>query len=145
MRLNVFSEYTYTLETIIQAGQKGMAITSVPIRVNGDLRPSRLVRSSGSYVRRSIGTIARIFMTYKPMEFFIVPGAVLLRPRHARRLRFLLLLRGRARAAGTSSRSSWQPCCCCIGFQLIVFGLLAELLGVNRKLLEDIQWRLPPV
>jgi branched-subunit amino acid transport protein AzlD len=77
MRLNVFSEYTYTLETIIQAGQKGMAITSVPIRVNGDLRPSRLVKSIGSYVRRSILTIVRIFMTYKPMQFFLAPGVIL--------------------------------------------------------------------
>ena len=60
--LVVFSDYTYTLETIIQAGQKNMAITSVPIRVNGDLRPSRLVKSIASYIQRSIVTIIRVFM-----------------------------------------------------------------------------------
>ncbi len=66
MRLIVFNNYTYTLETIIQAGQKNMAITSVPIRVNEDLRPSRLVKSISSYVKRSILTIFRIFVVYKP-------------------------------------------------------------------------------
>jgi len=63
-RLMVFNDYTYTLETIIQAGQKNMAITSVPIRINGDLRPSRLVKSIPSYIKRSIVTIIRIFIIY---------------------------------------------------------------------------------
>jgi glycosyltransferase involved in cell wall biosynthesis len=74
LRLNVNTEYTYTIETIIQAGRAGMAIENVDIRVNEDLRPSRLVKSISSYVRRSLVTIARVFMTYKPMKFFMVPG-----------------------------------------------------------------------
>jgi hypothetical protein len=78
MRLNVFNEYTYTLETIIQAGQKNMAITSVPVRVNKDLRPSRLLRSIPSYIQRSIMTIVRIFVVYKPFRFFFIIGATLL-------------------------------------------------------------------
>jgi len=65
-RLNVFNEYTYTLETIIQSGQKNMAITSVPIRVNDTLRSSRLIKGMPSYVVRSISTIVRIFVVYKP-------------------------------------------------------------------------------
>ncbi|MBU4557195.1 MAG: glycosyltransferase family 2 protein, partial [Actinobacteria bacterium] len=76
MRLNVFNDYTYTIETIIQAGQKNMAIISVPVRVNADLRPSRLVKSIPSYVNRSLVTILRIFMTYKPMRFFMFPGLI---------------------------------------------------------------------
>src|SRR3954452_8071475 len=75
MQLNVFSQYTYTLETIIQAGQKNLRIVSVPIRTNGYLRPSRLMKSMRSYIQRSIFTIVRIFITYKPLRFFTWLGA----------------------------------------------------------------------
>jgi glycosyltransferase involved in cell wall biosynthesis len=140
IRLNVFSEYTYTIETIIQAGQKGMAITSVPIRVNGDLRPSRLVKSITSYVRRSILTIARIFMTYKPMDFFMVPGSIVFAAGVLVGVRFVYFY-----LAGTGGGHIQSVVLAAvlllIGFQLMVFGFIAELLGVNRKLLEDIQWR----
>ena len=76
MQLNVFNEYTYTLETIIQAGQKGIVTVSVPIRTNKDLRPSRLVKSIPGYISRSIMIIIRIFMTYKPFKFFAIPGVI---------------------------------------------------------------------
>ena len=76
-RLMVFNDYTYTLETIIQAGQKNMAIASVPVRVNKDLRPSRLVKSIPSYITRSIFTIIRIFIIYRPLRFFGIIGASL--------------------------------------------------------------------
>lgn len=76
-QLMVFNDYTYTLETIIQAGQKNMALTSVPVRVNADLRPSRLVKSIPSYIRRSIVTIIRIFVVYRPFRFFASIGSFL--------------------------------------------------------------------
>ena len=76
LKFNVFNEYTYTLETIIQAGQRGMRVASVPIQTNADLRPSRLVKSIPSYVQRSLFTILRIFMTYRPMRFFLMAGTV---------------------------------------------------------------------
>src|SRR5690606_31875545 len=76
MRLNVFSKYTYTLETIIQAGQKDMTIISVPIRVNEDLRPSRLVKSIADYVRKSVTTIVRMFVVYRPFRFFMLVGGI---------------------------------------------------------------------
>ena len=69
MELNVYNNYTYTLETIIQAGQKNMAITSVPIRTNKDLRPSRLLSSIPNYIKKSVVTIVRIFVVYKPFTF----------------------------------------------------------------------------
>ncbi len=75
--LNVFNEYTYTLETIIQAGQKNMPITFVPVRVNAELRPSRLVTSIPTYVKRSMMTIVRIFVVYRAFRFFFSIGAVL--------------------------------------------------------------------
>ena len=74
----IYPDYSYTLETVIQAGRKGMAVASVPIRTNEDLRPSRLVKSIGSYVRRSLVTIVRIFMSYKPLRFFTAIGLLLM-------------------------------------------------------------------
>ncbi len=140
LRLNVFSSYTYTIETIIQAGQKGMAITSVPVRVNEDLRPSRLVRSIGSYVRRSLLTIGRIFMTYKPTQFFLVPGLVSAAFGVALGLRFIYFY-VIGQGSGHLQSLILTAILLLIGFQLMLFGLIAELFAVNRKLLEDIQWR----
>jgi glycosyltransferase involved in cell wall biosynthesis len=140
MRLNVLSGYTYTLETIIQAGRKGMAITSVPIGVNGDLRPSRLVKSIGSYVRRSIFTIVRIFMTYKPTQFFLTPGVVLFLAGTVVGARFVWFY-AVGQGAGHIQSVILAAVLLIIGFQLMLFGLLAELQGVNRQLLEDVQWR----
>ena len=77
MKLNVFNGYTYTLETIIQAGSKNMSICSVPIRVNEYLRPSRLIKSIPAYIKRSILTIFRIFVVYKPFRFFMSLGLFL--------------------------------------------------------------------
>jgi glycosyltransferase involved in cell wall biosynthesis len=77
LKLNVFNTYTYTLETIIQAGRKNMAITWVPIRVNEDLRPSRLVKSIPMYIKRSIITIFRIFVVYEPFRFFLRIGFIM--------------------------------------------------------------------
>jgi glycosyltransferase involved in cell wall biosynthesis len=141
IQLNVFTEYTYTLETIIQAGQKGMAIASVPIRTNGYLRPSRLVNSIPAYIQRSIFTILRIFMTYKPLRFFMILGSVPFT------LGFILGVRWLILYFGGTSRSHVPSLILAaililIGFQLWMFGLIADLMSVNRKMLEDIQLRL---
>ncbi len=74
--INVFDSYTYTIETIIQAGQKGLAITYVPVRTNRSLRPSRLIKNIPHYILRSANTIVRIFMTYRPFRFFAIPGII---------------------------------------------------------------------
>ena len=140
LRLNVLSEYTYTIETIIQAGRSGMAVVSVPVRVNEDLRPSRLVRSIGSYVRRSLVTIARIFMTYKPMRFFMYPGMVFFSLGVIVGARFVYFY-AVGDSGGHIQSLILTAILIVIGVQLTLFGLLAELLGNNRKLLEDIQWR----
>jgi len=80
MRLNVFNPYTYTLETIIQAGQSNLRVASVPVRTNDDLRPSRLVKSISSYVRRSLVTIGRVFVIYRPLFFVLVLATLLAIP-----------------------------------------------------------------
>lgn len=145
LRLNVFNEYTYTLETIIQAGQRGMAITYVPIRTNGYLRPSRLVKSISTYVQRSIITIIRIFMTYRPLQFFMMLGSIPFGLGFLLCMRWLLLFWG---IFGDDPAKPRVPSLILaaililIGVQLWIFGLVADLMAVNRKLLEDIQLRL---
>ncbi|MGF1515126.1 MAG: glycosyltransferase family 2 protein [Elainellaceae cyanobacterium] len=142
LQLNVFNEYTYTLETIIQAGHKGIVVTSVPIRINGDLRPSRLVKSIPSYIQRSVLTIIRIFMVYRPMRFFTILGGMPFGAGLLLGLRWVLLYLfddpSRARAPSLILAAMLIL----IGVQLWIFGLVADLLSVNRKLMEDIQLRL---
>lgn len=140
MQMNVFNEYTYTLETIIQAGQKNMAITSVPIRTNPFLRPSRLMSSIPSYVRKSIFTIFRILVVYKPFRFFISVGSVI--------FMFGIILGSRylyyyftGQGGGHIQSLILTAILLLVGFQLILVAFLADLLSVNRRLLEDIQYR----
>jgi glycosyltransferase involved in cell wall biosynthesis len=137
-RLTVFSDYTYTLETIIQAGQKNMAITSVPIRVNGDLRPSRLVKSISSYIRRSIVTIIRVFVIYRPFRFFASIGITLFMLGFAIGLRFLykwLTVDYDGHIQSLILASSLLI----IGFHTILIAFVADLLSANRKLMEEIR------
>jgi glycosyltransferase involved in cell wall biosynthesis len=140
MRLNVFNKYTYTLETIIQAGQKGMAIASVPIHINQDLRPSRLVKSIPDYILRSILTIVRIFMTYRPFRFFAIPGLVSFGLGLLIGLRFLYFY-FTGPGSGHIQSLILGALLLGTGFFLGVIGLLADLISVNRRLLEDIGWR----
>ena len=138
-RLMVFNDYTYTLETIIQAGQKNMAITSVPIRVNEDLRPSRLLKSISSYIKRSILTIIRIFIIYRPFRFFGTIGAVLFGLGFLIGLRFLYYyLRGEGE--GHIQSVILSSVLLGMGFQTFLVAFLADLLAANRKLLENIRY-----
>ena len=141
MRLNVFTEYTYTLETIIQAGRSGMAITSVPIRTNECLRPSRLVRSIPIYIHRSVMTILRIFITYRPFRFFAFQGVVSSGFGFLLGLRFLFFY-FTGRGSGHVQSLILAALLLGVGFFLIVAGVLADLIAVNRKMLEDLKWRL---
>ncbi len=139
-RLHVFSEYTYTLETIIQAGQKGFAVTSVPVRTNKDMRESRLVKSLRSYVARSISTIIRVFMTYKPFRFFAVPGATCFILGFLLGARFIYFYMA-GDGDGHIQSIILSGILMTTGFLMSVIGLVADLISVNRKLLEQIDWR----
>jgi glycosyltransferase involved in cell wall biosynthesis len=141
MELNVFNEYTYTLETIIQAGQKRLAVVSVPISVNGDLRPSRLVRSIPSYVWRSLIVICRIFITYKPFVVFTAVGTAFFAAGFAIGLRFLYHYFS-GQGAGHIQSLILAALLLGIGFFLVVAGVIADLISVNRKLLERVDYRL---
>lgn len=140
MQLNVFNNYTYTLETIIQAGQKNMAITAVPVRVNEDLRPSRLVKSIPAYIQRSLVTIIRIFVVYRPFRFFMTIGAVLLLIGLGIGARFLYFY-----VAGDGNGHIQSLIAAAIllgmGFQTVLVAFMADLFSVNRRLLESIRYK----
>ena len=141
MQLNVFSGYTYTLETIIQAGQKNMAMTSVDVRVNPELRPSRLISSVPRYIWRSVVTAARIFITYRPLKFFSLLGAVTFSVGFLIGVRFLTFYFSEDGGAGHIQSLILAATLMVIGFQVIVVGIVADLIAVNRKLLEKIDWQ----
>jgi glycosyltransferase involved in cell wall biosynthesis len=140
-RLVVFNEYTYTLETIIQAGQKNVAITSVPIRVNKDLRSSRLVKSIPSYIKKSIGTIVRIFVIYRPFRFFGSIGAVLFAAGLILGFRYLYEFMTGA-GGGHIQSLILVSILLGMGFQTFLIAFVADLLAANRKLLEDIRFKI---
>jgi glycosyltransferase involved in cell wall biosynthesis len=140
MRLNVHSRYTYTLETIIQAGLNDIAITSVPIRVNEDLRPSRLVRSTWSYIKRSIFTMLRIFVVYKPFRFFMSIGIFVFLLGTIFGLRFLYFF-FTGNGAGHVQSLILTAILLMMGFQTMLVAFLSDLLATNRRLLEDIRYR----
>lgn len=139
MRMNVTNEYTYTLETIIQAGRTRMALESVPVRTNPELRKSRLFSSMFSYVKRSMITIVRSFMMYKPLRFFIGIGTVIFMIGVILGLRFLWFF---ANGAGNGHTQSLilAAVLLMMGFQTCINGLMADLIAANRKLLEDTQY-----
>ena len=141
MKLNVFNGYTYTLETIIQAGSKNMSICSVPIRVNEYLRPSRLIKSIPAYIKRSILTIFRIFVVYKPFRFFMSLGLFLFVLGLVPGIRFLIyfFIEG---GKGHIQSLILSAILLITGVQLGIVALIGDLLAVNRRLLEDVQYRL---
>lgn len=139
MRINVMNDYTYTLETIVQAGREKMAVTSVPVRTNQELRPSRLFNSTGGYVKKSMLTILRAYMMYKPLKCFtylavapIVTGLLI-------GFRFLYCM-----AIGESSGHVQSLILACtliiMGFLTFMIGLLADMIAANRKILHDMQY-----
>lgn len=144
LRLNVVNEYTYTLEQIVQAGRNKMAIMSVPIRTNGELRPSRLFGSMFSYIKKSMLTIVRAYIMYKPLRFFVSLGCVPLLIGVALGIRFIILF---FMGSGNGNIQSLILCSLMImiGVLIIVLGMLADVIAANRKMLEDIQYHVRKV
>jgi glycosyltransferase involved in cell wall biosynthesis len=139
LHLVVFNEYTYTLETIIQAGQKNMAITSVPIRVNEDLRPSKLVKNIPSYIKRSIVTIIRIFAIYRPVAFFGSIGTLLFGAGSLVGLRFVYYYFTNG-GEGHVQSLILAAILLGMGFQTLLVAFIADLLSANRKLIEETRY-----
>ncbi|TGY95795.1 glycosyltransferase family 2 protein [Petralouisia muris] len=139
MRLNVVNEYTYTLETIVQAGRSKIAMESVPIRTNAELRPSRLFSSMFGYVKKSMLTILRAFMMYRPLMVFSIIGSIIFALGLAIGIRFLVYFIGGS-GAGHMQSLILASTLMLLGFQTFIVGLLADIISANRKILEDVQY-----
>ena len=139
MKINVVNEYTYTLETIVQAGRNKVAMTSVPIRTNPELRKSRLFSSMFGYVKRSMITIVRSFMMYKPLRFFMLIGGIVFLLGAGLGIRYLVYM-FMGEGSGHIQSLILASTLLLIGFITGIIGLLADLIASNRKILEDIQY-----
>lgn len=140
LRMNVVNEYTYTLETIIQAGHEKLAMTSVPIRTNGETRPSRLFSSMWRYMKRSSAVIIRSFLMYKPLRFFSTVGIIMLLLGAVLGVRFLVFF-FTGSGGGHTQSLILAAILLLAGFQTIVVGLLGDVIAANRKILQDVQYR----
>ena len=140
LRLTVLSDYTYTLETLIQAGVRRIAVVYVPIRTNPQTRPSRLISSILSFLTISTITIIRFYIMYRPMRAFTLMGGIMIASGVAIGLRFLYFLLG---GGGTGNLQSLilAAILTIVGFQVCLIGLIADLVRLNRRMLEDTLYR----
>ncbi|MBP1157463.1 MULTISPECIES: glycosyltransferase [unclassified Paenibacillus] len=141
LRINVVSEFTYTLETIIQAGHKKISVGHVEIGTNGKLRESRLFKSIYGYMKRSAKTIIRIYTMYRPMKVFMTSGFILFMLGVGLGVRFLIyyfLGDGNGHIQSLILSAAMMI----IGFQLGMLGLVADLISNNRKLMEETLYRI---
>jgi len=141
MQINVFNPFTYTLETVIQAGNRNLGVQSVPVRTNAPTRPSRLYRGIGTYLRKSTATIFRIYTIYKPLKTFFAIGTVLMLAGAALGARFLWHFANGDRGGHIQSLIL-AAVFLIVGFQTLLIGLVADLISVNRRLSEEVLVRL---
>jgi glycosyltransferase involved in cell wall biosynthesis len=141
MQINVFNPFTYTLETIIQAGNRNLGVQSVPVRTNPPTRPSRLYRGLGTYLRKSIATIFRIYTIYKPLKTFFAIGVLLMLAGSALGIRFLWDFTHGDRGGHIQSLIL-AAVFLIIGFQTLLIALIADLISVNRRLSEEVLVRM---
>jgi glycosyltransferase involved in cell wall biosynthesis len=139
LRINIVSDFTYTLESIIQAGKKKLAVAHLPIETR-ETRPSRLFSSSWEYVKRSAATILRIYAMYEPFKVFLLLGMALLLGGFGLGLRYAYFWWG-GRITGHVQSAILSVLLLILGFQAIQWGILADLIASNRKLLEDLLYR----
>ena len=141
LRTLVLSEYSYTLETLIQAGHRGMAVAYVPVRTNPHTRPSRLIRSIPQYLAYSGTTIMRAYAMYQPLRIFSILALVMISGGMFLALRYLyFLILGQG--GGHIQSVIISAVLLIVGFQTLLIGLLADLIGFNRTILEELLYRL---
>lgn len=136
LRLNVMSDFTYTLETLVQAGKKQLAVTHVPVRTR-ETRPSRLFSSIPGYLRRSFVTLVRIYSLYEPIRVFWTLGSVMVVAGVLIGLRFLYYYFFDPAGAGKVQSLILAAALSIIGVQTILMGLVADLIALSRSLTED--------
>lgn len=140
LKLNVFSKFTYTLETLIQAGNKHLVVSHVPVRANGPTRASRLFPSLATYLKKSISTLLRIYALYEPLRTFFYIGSVIFLSGIVGLLRFLYYWFDDQ--GGHVQSLVVSGVLLVIGFQAWMLGLLADLISVNRRLSEEMLYRM---
>jgi glycosyltransferase involved in cell wall biosynthesis len=141
LRMTIVSEFSYTLESIIQAGKKRMAIAHVPVSTNPRTRDSRLFDSIFSYIKRSAATIVRIYAMYEPLKVFTYIGLLVFGGGVAGGLRFLYFYFFVDKGTGHLQSLILSAVLMIVGFQVVLIGLLADVISANRKLLEDLVYR----
>ena len=139
LRLNVINQYTYTLETIIQAGHNRIPMMSVPVRTNPELRKSRLFHSMFGYVKKSMITILRSFLMYKPLKFFGVIGTIFTLLGSVLGIRFIIYL-CMGEGSGHVQSLILVAIFMLTGVISYLIGLQADIIAANRKILEDIEY-----
>lgn len=140
LRLTVLGDYSYTLETLIQAGARRMAVAYVPVRTNPRTRHSRLIRSLPSFLAISAVTIARFYAMYRPLRVFLAAGGVLMAGGLTLGLRFLYhYLAGRG--VGHIQSLILAAILTIVSIQVCLIGLIADLVRLNRKMLEETLYR----
>jgi glycosyltransferase involved in cell wall biosynthesis len=140
LRTLVLSGYSYTLETLIQAGMKRTAVEYVPVRINPQTRPSRLMKSMWHYIKNSTVTIVRAYSMYRPLRVFTLVGGVLIFLGLLPGSRFLYLYFTGNRVGHVQSLIL-SAILLIVGFQVLLIGLLADLMSFNRKMLEEVLYR----
>ena len=141
LQLNVVSDFTYTIETIISAGKKNLAITHIPVKTNKKLRESRLFPSIKVYLQRSLITMLKVYSMYRPLRLFTIAGGATFILGFAIGCRYLFFF-FIGQTEGHIQSLILSAILLIVGFQIIMMGIAAELISVNRQLLEDIQLRI---
>jgi glycosyltransferase involved in cell wall biosynthesis len=140
LRIHIFDAYTYTIESLIQAGQSGIKVVSVPISLARETRPSRLFHSNAVYVRRSVAAILRAYLVYRPGKAFFLLGMVPASIGAVLMLRWLwIFVNGTERSHVPSLVVAGVLLT--LAFLLWVMGLLGELMAINRRLNQDLQYQ----
>jgi len=141
LQMNVISDFTYTVETIISAGNKNLAIEHTPVRTNKKLRESRLFPSIAIYIRRSLVTMLKAYSMYRPLKLFTIAGGTTFLIGLAIGCRYLFFF-FQGQTEGHVQSLILSAIMLIVGFQIIMMGISAELIAVNRQILEDIQVRI---
>ena len=135
LQTDVLSSFSYTTETLIQAGRRGLVIASVPVQTNPSTRPSRLARSMMSFVGRQVITIARAYVMYSPLRAIGTLGAVMMLIGIVPIVRFLYFYFS-GDGDGHVQSLVLGSMFCTLGYLTLVIAILSDIIASNRKLIE---------
>jgi glycosyltransferase involved in cell wall biosynthesis len=141
LRMNILTNYSYTIENLVQLGNQRLKIVSVPVRTNPKARESRLIKNVPHFLGQQLATILRVYATYKALKVFVTLGLIILLPGLMGFLRFLYFYMT-GRGQGHIQSLIFSTALLLLGFLVLVFGVIADLIGNNRKLIEKALYRI---